>query len=143
MANNKTMTPEEARMQAILNGFLASQAAAGGQGSAGPHLDQDSVAAFAEGNLSEREARPMISHLVDCSFCRHVTAEVIKLNAAFAEQDMSPAAIAEKPAGISEVLSGLFSKIFGTSDGAVFAHNESEEDKTDEIRSDDSDKEKD
>jgi hypothetical protein len=42
-----------------------------------------------------------------------------------------------EPTKVSEVLSGLFSKIFGTTDGAVFAHNEtegSEEDKDEEAK---------
>ena len=92
----------------------------------GPHLDEDALAAFTEGTVNEREAGPMITHLVDCSFCRHVTADLIRLNAAFAEETV-PAVPANESAGISEVLSGLFSKIFGTTDGAVFAHNEDEE----------------
>ncbi len=93
-----------------------------------PHLDNDSLAAFTEGNLSELEARPMMSHLVDCSFCRHVTAELIRLDLAFADNPaIIRAAETSEPSKVSAVLNGLLSKIFGTSDGAVFAHNEKDE----------------
>lgn len=129
MANNGQMNPEEKKIQAIVAGYLASGAAKHSGDQAGPHLDEDSVAAFAEGNLSELEARPIVSHLVDCSFCRHVTAEIIRLDAAFAEQEIAVPEVAAEPAKISDVLSNLFSKIFGSGDGAVFAHEEKDEKK--------------
>jgi hypothetical protein len=44
-----------------------------------------------------------------------------------ADEDMRPASASE-PHKLSEVLSGLLNKIFGTADGAVFAHNEKESD---------------
>lgn len=129
MANTDQMNPQEMRIQGLLDRYLVSREA-GRRSSdiSSPHLDQDSIAAFAEGNLSEREAKPIVSHLVDCSFCRNVTAEIVRLDAAFAESEMPVNVVASsEPTKISEVLSGLFSKIFGTSDGAVFAHNEDDE----------------
>ena len=96
----------------------------------GMHLDDDSLTAFAEGRVSPREAEPMIGHLVQCSFCRHITADLILLDMAFADDTevMRPVGSAE-PSTISEVLSGLIARIFGTGEAAVFAHNESEEKK--------------
>lgn len=134
MENKGYMTPQEAAMENLVSQYLKVRSANEMNGSAnGPHLDHDSLAAFTEGNLSEREAKPLVSHLVDCSFCLHVTAELVRLDTAFAE---SPAAlkIAEtaEPSKVSEVLSGLLSKIFGTTDGAVFAHHEKDEEKKDE-----------
>ena len=73
----------------------------------------------------------MVAHLVDCSFCRHVTTELVRLDLAFAETDMVEIrAETSEPSRVSEVLSGILSRIFGTNDGAVFAHqeNDSEED---------------
>lgn len=133
MENKGYMTPQEAAMENLVSQYLKVRSASDMNGSAkGPHLDHDSLAAFTEGALSEREAKPLVSHLVDCSFCLHVTAELVRLDMAFAE---APAAarIAEtaEPSKVSEVLSGLLSKIFGTNDGAVFAHNEEDEDKKD------------
>jgi hypothetical protein len=68
-----------------------------------------------------------VSHLVECSFCRHVTSELVRLDLAFADEQVHVAVEESQPSRISEVLSGLFAKIFGTSDSAVFAHHETEE----------------
>jgi hypothetical protein len=98
------------------------------------HLDDDSLATFVEGTLSQRELTPVVNHLVDCGFCLHKTAELVRLDLEFA--DASDAAYPAEPAQpqrISTVLSELFSKIFGTTDGAVFAHEEKEDpEKTDD-----------
>lgn len=93
------------------------------------HLDEDSLAAFAEGNLSQREAAPVISHLVACGFCRHKTAALLTLDLEFAAEDEArvPIDVAE-PSKISKVLNGVLSKIFGSTEEAVFAHNEEDED---------------
>jgi anti-sigma factor RsiW len=95
-------------------------------------LDEDTLTAFVEGNLSPRESAPAISHLVDCSFCRHVTAELVRLDFAFADEAAPLPATAQQsePASVSDVLSNLLSRIFGsTSDSAVLAHQEPEEEK--------------
>ncbi len=130
MENNEYMTPQDAAIQNLVGQFLKARSGREfNRAAGGPQLDQDSLAAFTEGVLSEREAKPVVSHLVDCSFCRHVTAELIRLDMAFAE---APAAArtaeTAEPSKISEVLSGLLSKIFGTTENAVFAHEEKKED---------------
>ncbi len=128
------MNNEETKMQSVLDSYLRSVNSESKEGRE-LHLDQDTLSAFTEGSLNKREAAPVVSHLVECSFCRHVTAELVRLDFALAEFDM-PAAIAQEaePASIASVLNGLLSRIFGTSDGAVFAHNEDEkkDDETDE-----------
>ena len=129
------MNNEETKMQSVLNSYLRSVNSVGNE-SRKLHLDQDTLSAFTEGSLNERETTPVVSHLVECSFCRHVTAELVRLDFALAEYDM-PAAVetTAEPASIASVLNGLLSRIFGTSDGAVFAHNE------DENKDDEKDKE--
>ena len=126
MENRESLDPQENRIEAVVAGYLKMRTfekdrAANADG----HLDEDSLAAFTEGNLSPREARPILSHLVDCSFCRHVTAELVRLDVAFGE-DAEPVRIANtaEPASVASVLGNLLSKIFGTRDGAVFAHTE-------------------
>lgn len=124
MENKITLNPQELQIQGILDRYLASgnnRIAAEGS-----HIDDDSLSAFVEGTLNKRESDSIVTHLVDCGFCRHTTAELVRLDLAFAEE--APAAIAAhaEPSKISEVLSGIFSKIFGTTDGAVFAHEEKE-----------------
>ena len=145
MENKGQMNSQEAMMQGLIGRYLKVRSANERNSSAqGPHLDNDSLAAFTEGNLSELEARPMVSHLVDCSFCRHVTAELIRLDLAFADNSvMSPAAETSEPSRVSGVLSGLLSRIFGTSDGAVFAHNEEKDEEADKQKDSDADDSKD
>lgn len=123
------MNSQEVAMQGLIGSYLKVRSASDRNIPVNsPHLDNDSLAAFTEGSLSALEARPMVSHLVDCSFCRHVTAELIRLDLAFADNPatVSNTAISE-PTKVSAVLNGLLSKIFGTSDGAVFAHSEKDE----------------
>ena len=125
------MTTQETQIQGILASYLGTVK---GRQTSTPHLDQDTLAAFAEGALNEPAARPVVSHLVDCSFCRHITAELIRLEFELAEEP-AMARIAEdqaKPAKISDVLSRLLSNMFGSSENAVFAHHDEEEATEDE-----------
>lgn len=128
MENTGNMDLQELRIQGLLDRYLASRPSAETSAAKGLHLDDDSLTAFAEGRLSEREAAPMVAHLVDCSFCRHITAELVRLDLEFAPEEESVRAVVREaePSKISEVLSNLLSKIFGTTDGAVFAHSEDE-----------------
>jgi hypothetical protein len=126
MENTGQMNPQEIRIQGLLDRYLATRADRY-TADTSAHLDQDSLAAFVEGNLSRREAGPVISHLVDCSFCRHITAELVRLDLEFEGETIERPIVSEEPSKISAVLNGLLSRIFGTADGAVFAHQESEE----------------
>ena len=124
------MSTDEQRMQSLLEAFLVSRRSLKSSAAETSfHVDEDFLAAFAEGNLGERESMPIVSHLVDCGFCRHKTAELVRLDLAFAagDEERRPVSAAE-PNRISEVLSGLLAKIFGSADEAVFAHNEKDAD---------------
>lgn len=123
------MNPQELKLQTLLSQYLSNlDNAQRRSGNGGRHLDEDTLAAFTEGRLNERQSQPVVSHLVDCSFCRHISAELVRLEMAFTENESAaPATDTSQPAKISEVLSGLFSKIFGSADSAVFAHNEEED----------------
>ncbi len=128
MTNNKgTMNPRELKIQGLLDSYLRKNLSGNGIEQQ-DHLDEDILTTFVEGNLTEREAKPITNHLVGCSFCRHKTAELVKLDLAFAEESQPIAATTSEPTKVSEVLNRILSRIFGTTDGAVFAHQESEED---------------
>lgn len=127
MEIKKFTNPQDIQIQGLLDRYLHSLTP-NKIASLERHLDEDTLTAFTEGNLNEREAQPIVSHLVDCSFCRHVTAELVRLDLAFAGEDVQSVAVENQPFKISEVLSGLLSRIFGTNDGAVFAHQEKEAD---------------
>jgi hypothetical protein len=130
MINEGQINSEELKIQGLLDRYVRFRSAKNNFN--GNHLDEDSLTAFVEGKLSERESPSIIKHLVDCSFCLHVTGELAKMNTVFAEDEMAVAVPSAQPTKISEVLSGLLSRIFGTNDGAVFAHEEKEEEATEE-----------
>jgi hypothetical protein len=125
---NTAATTEDLMIQGLLGNYLRFRSANESPNNQ-RHLDDDSLTAFIEGNLTERESTPILTHLVDCSFCRHVTAELVKLDFAFAgEEALAPVAAQSSPATVSDVLNNLLSRIFGTSDSsAVLAHQEPEE----------------
>ncbi|MGI9036331.1 MAG: hypothetical protein ACR2GD_09875 [Pyrinomonadaceae bacterium] len=118
---------EESKIQKLLKRYLQIRSAAADSQS---HLDEDSLNAFVEGRLSRPESSFVLKHLVDCSFCLRVTAELARLEYEFADEKIPQIVSAGKPEKISDVLSGLLSKIFGTSDGAVFAHQEDSKEET-------------
>ena len=128
MENATNLSIENAKLHDLLDRYLASRKALKSSAAETSfHLDDDSLATFVEGSLSEREAGPVVSHLVDCGFCLHKTAELVRLDLEVAEAITTQPSFEAQPLRISAVLNDLFSKIFGTSDGAVFAH----EDKSD------------
>ena len=127
MKNEWLTSPHDIQIQGLLDRYMRSEISSENFIGQARHLDEDLLAAFVEGNLGERETKPIVNHLVECSFCRHVTAELVRLDLAFAEEDVKFVAIENQPSRISEVLSGLLSRIFGTNDDVVFAHQEQEE----------------
>jgi hypothetical protein len=125
MANPNNMTGEETKLQGILAAYLTLRTDAP---TSGIHLDQDTLAAFSEGLLNERESVPVVTHLADCSFCRHITAELARLDLEFADEPVAIRKESTEPTRISAVLSGLFEKIFGNAENAVLAHEEKDDD---------------
>jgi hypothetical protein len=125
MGNTQPNNTETVKIQGILARYLELRSRQTVQSQALAHLDEDSLNAFAEGTLSEREAMPVIDHLTDCSFCRHKTVEMVRLELEFADMD-APVQVREtsEPASVASVLNGILSRIFGSGESAVFAHEE-------------------
>ncbi|MCS6873580.1 MAG: hypothetical protein N2Z23_02180 [Pyrinomonadaceae bacterium] len=44
------------------------------------HLDEDMINALIEKRLSQKEQKPILEHLMNCAFCRHLTAQIIRLD---------------------------------------------------------------
>jgi hypothetical protein len=133
MEKTGNLRSQEIDIQALLEGYLKARRA-NNSAHEGRHLDEDSLTAFVEGNVSRRELPTIVSHLVDCSFCLHITAELVRLDLAFASEEVRTVPVqSEQPSKISEVLSGLLSRIFGTNDGVVFAHEEKERTEDSEV----------
>lgn len=130
MKHIKDLSIENVRMHDLLDRYFASRRTLKSSAAETSfHLDEDSLATFVEGTLNRREAEPVVNHLVECRFCLHKTAELVRLDLELAEVSQAPEFEGStQPVSISTVLSDLFSKIFGTDDSAVFAHEEKKDD---------------
>lgn len=135
--NNKNLNPVEIKIIGLTDRYLRVEPETESNEN---HLDEDTLTAFVEGTLANRESKPVVSHLVECSFCRHITAELVKLEIVFAEETVSKVRYKTEPTKVSEVLDGILSRLFGTSDGAAFAHEEKPEDENDGVADDDNNK---
>ena len=121
----------EKQIQSALGNFLKARKNGLDPDAHQGHLDDDLLTAFVEGNLNENEAKPVVSHLADCSYCLHVSAQLIKLDLEFAEEPRAVRVQESEPASVGAVLSGILEKIFGSNDAAVFAHEEKESESDD------------
>ncbi len=135
MENNGQKKFEGVEIQELLDTYLHLRNPENGWKAAdGQHLDEDHLTAFVEGNLVAREVEPVIRHLVNCSFCRHISVELIKLDLAFADDETKVFIQEKSPAKASGILSDMLARIFGTTDSTVFAHQEKEEEQSEEIK---------
>jgi len=124
MGSTENINIGDARFQGLLERFLRIRSAGDTAFDADRHLDEDTFAAFVEGNLTMREASPIVSHLAECGFCRHKTAELVRLDLAFAELELPASTSQTAPVRTSNVIEGILSRLFGTGDAAVMAHEE-------------------
>jgi|GEM_PF-3652682 len=83
------------------------------------HLDEDTLATLLEGSLNQRQFRPLMKHLVECAFCRHLTAELIRFDSTLAESE--EISYQSEPAKISDKVRNLLSEIFQHNVAAVEA----------------------
>jgi hypothetical protein len=90
---------------------------------AGAHLDEDMLTAFTEGRLSEIEAAPVIKHLVDCSSCRRITAQLIRLDTELAGEKFAAPVRQEDPNRIRRLLSDLAARVLPSTETEVFAYH--------------------
>lgn len=125
MENAENINVRYERVRDLLCAYLQSGARPNSAVEPHAHLDEDALTAFNEGNLTRREADPLVAHLSNCSFCRHKTADLIRLDLALSDVDAAPQRIAgSEPAKTSEVIAGILERLFGVSESAVFAHDE-------------------
>src|SRR2546425_8623104 len=94
---------------------------------AAAHLDEDAMAAFVEGQLSENETQSIIIHLISCGSCRDFTARLIRLESSFAADDESTI-VEEAPSRLRKFLAGLASQVIPSGgEDAVFAYQNPDE----------------
>ena len=90
----------------------------------GAHLDEDALSAFVEGRLSNRESAPVVRHLVNCASCRHITAQLIRLDTQLSGVETNAPALSEEPGRIRRLLADLASRVLPSSEGdVVFAYH--------------------
>lgn len=95
----------------------------------GEHLDDDLLSVFTEGRLSDSESAPILKHLVACSFCRHITAQLVRLESTVEEPAEALPTTQEDPGRIRRLLDDLASRALVSSDDeAVFAYHSPAED---------------
>lgn len=137
MGSTENIIGFDTRFQGLLERFLLDRSAGDQAFDTANHLDEETLAAFVEGNMTMREATPLVTHLSDCGFCRTKTVELVRLELAINGPDIISAATVENvPAKASESISGILSRLFGHGDSAVMAHEEKPSDE-DEADSDD------
>lgn len=129
---------ENQQIGQLLTAFLKSKTGET-SAAAGVHLDEDSISAFVDGALSNRESEPIMRHLVGCSPCRKITAQLARLAEDLNEQPVAMESAAPQTSRLQQFLQSLGLSSLGIGDEAVFAHNEvAEDDKKEDSENKDS-----
>jgi hypothetical protein len=131
MANTQQNNINNAKIQGLLARYLELRSKESLQDQRTGHLDEDTINTLVEGRLTEREATPVVAHLTDCSFCRHKTVELVRLEMYFegVEEPFRLHEESPQPVSVSSVLGGILNRIFGSGEAAVFAHEEKKDEK--------------
>ena len=113
------------RMRDIVAQRLKSVAASELSNSpAGSHLDEDLIAAFVEGRLTDTECKPVLSHLAACGLCRRASAQFVQLEN---QVDDVAADATEEPGRLEALLARLRAAVPSAGEEVVFAYQNSEE----------------
>jgi hypothetical protein len=91
------------------------------------HLDDDMLTAFVEGKMSEKESMPVVKHLVDCGFCRKITAQLARLENEFGEKEMTIPVVVGEPGRVRRFLESITIRFFGDDEESVYAYHASPE----------------
>ena len=91
-----------------------------------PHPNEDLINAFVESELSEAESHYLVSHLVECASCLHLTAELIRHEPVTDEiNNLSP--VQEQPGPFQRFIDSFATHVSTLNEDAVFAYQEKEE----------------
>ena len=96
------------------------------------HPDDDSLCAFIEGRLDEAGSTHIVSHLIMCGSCRHITAQVTRLDSQVLDSPVNDSPLIDQydspldesePGRLRSLLEGLASRVFPESqEDVVFAY---------------------
>lgn len=87
---------------------------------AGSHIDEDTIAAFVEGRLTDTECKPILSHLAACGLCRRASAQLVQLENQI-DEEVSTAGD-EEPGRLEALLSRLRAVVPSAGEEVVFAY---------------------
>jgi hypothetical protein len=124
----------------LLSVFLQSRQGGAGVDLGGQHLDEDALSAFVEGTLSEREAVPVITHLVDCGACRGISAQLARLASDFEDVPVAVQNEAKQPGQLAAFWNTLTQKVFNPFDDSVLAYKDDEKEEAKEKDADEENK---
>lgn len=91
---------------------------------ASSHIDEDTIAAFVEGRLTDTECKPVLSHLAACGLCRRTSAQFVQLENQI-DDEISPPE--EEPGRLEAMLSRLRSAVPTAGEEVVFAYENPED----------------
>ena len=114
---------ENQKISRLLEAFLKRSGQSNDLASNNEHLNEDALSAFVEGDLSRREAAPLLKHLVNCSLCRKITAQLVQLAMEF-EEKPEIQLVNTSQSRLNKFFGSLTAPNFGFADDAVFAHQE-------------------
>ncbi|HKO96445.1 MAG TPA: hypothetical protein VJU86_05615 [Pyrinomonadaceae bacterium] len=122
------MTRQETKKGAPAIGYLIEQRLRERSAAQAPaaHPDEDTISAFVEARLAEPEYLPVVSHLVECGFCRSTTAKLVRLEFELEESEQV-APLEKDQSRFGTFLSGLASHLVpSTEEDTVFAYQNPE-----------------
>lgn len=139
---NEPNQPNGNLEQAIIARMVEARLRARVTGAPAPasHPDADLITALVEGKIEGQDSRVMITHLVDCASCLHLTAELIRAEPEMNEVSSS-VEIKEEPSRLRRFLDRLADEMIPSAgEAAVFAYEE--KDKTTDLSKPESEEEK-
>ena len=95
------------------------------------HPDDDVISAFVEGRLADAESLSIISHLVSCASCLHLTADLIRLEPEITEVS-AESMPDQEPGSLRRFLDRIAEGVTLANDDAVFAYQEKDESAADD-----------
>ena len=114
---------ESERLRSMVHHHLHRKSSLAQTLTTGAHLDEDMLTAFTEGRLGENESAPVVKHLVGCSSCRRITAQLIRLDTELAGEEHPAPITQEEPNRIRRLLSDLAARVLPSSETEIFAYH--------------------
>lgn len=100
------------------------------------HPDTDTITSFVEGRLESGDAQSVTSHLVKCSSCRFLTAQLARTELP-ADNDSAE----EKSLSVDRLIERLRNSLVPSTEDAVFAYHETDQPTGEQAETENSDEE--